>query len=114
VILFDRTTDRAGERHNPFSRISDAVEGFLQENGVFRDVALYTDLLCAHIYAAYINDRGGQYLHADFCGGAKADAMAHTRRLLGLDAVDTESGRTRLKLIDGEAYVLGEPRQLSS
>jgi hypothetical protein len=90
------------------------LEGFLQENGVFRDVALYTDLLCAHIYAAYINDRGGQYLHADFCGGAKADAMAHTRRLLGLDAVDTESGRTRLKLIDGEAYVLGEPRQLSS
>jgi hypothetical protein len=40
--------------------------------------------------------------------------MAHTRRLLGLDAVDTESGRTRLKLIDGEAYVLGELRRLSS
>ena len=77
-------------------------------------LAFYNDLLCAHVYAAYINDRGGQYLHADFCGGAKADAMAHTRRLLGLDAVDTESGRTRLKLIDGEAYVLGEQRQLSS
>jgi hypothetical protein len=97
-----------------FATLREELEGFLQANGVFRDLVLYTDLLCAHIYAAYINDRGGQYLHADFCGGAKADSMAHTRRLLGLDAVDTESGRTRLKLIDGEAYVLGETRQLSS
>ena len=72
----------------------------------------YVDLLSAHVYAGYINDRGGQYLQADFCGGAKGDAMAHTRRLLGLDAVDTESGRTRLKLIDGDAYVFGEPRRL--
>ena len=97
-----------------FATLREELEGFLQGNGVFRDLAFYIDLLCAHIYAAYINDRGGQYLHADFCGGAKADAMAHTRRLLGLDAVDSESGRTRLKLIDGQAYVLGEPRQLNS
>ena len=97
-----------------FVTLRDELTEFLHGNGVFRDAAFYADLLCAHIYAAYINDRGGQYLHADFCGGAKADAMAHTRRLLGLDAVDTESGRTRLKLIDGEAYVLGEPRRLSS
>ncbi len=27
--------------------------------------------------------------------------MLHTRRMLGLDAVDTETGRTRLRLIDG-------------
>ena len=33
--------------------------------------------------------------------------MLHTRRMLGLDAVDTQSGRTRLKLIDGQAHVLG-------
>jgi hypothetical protein len=103
-----------GDGFATFATLREELEGFLQANGVFRDLALYTDMLCAHIYAAYINDRGGQYLHADFCGGAKADAMAHTRRLLGLDAVDTESGRTRLKLIDGEAYVLGEPRQVSS
>jgi len=97
-----------------FVTLRDELEGFLQDNGVFRDLPFYGDLLCAHIYAAYINDKGGQYLHADFCGGVKNDAMAHTRRMLGLDAVDTESGRTRLKLIDGEAYVLGEPRRLSS
>jgi hypothetical protein len=110
----DAGTIAVGDGFATFATLREELEGFLQENGVFRDVALYADLLCAHIYAAYINDRGGQYLHADFCGGAKADAMAHTRRLLGLDAVDTESGRTRLKLIDGEAYVLGEPRLLSS
>jgi hypothetical protein len=89
-----------------FVTLRDELAEFLRGNGVFRDVPLYVDLLCAHVYAGYINDAGGQYLHADFCGGAKGDAMAHTRRLLGLDAVDTETGRTRLKLIDGETYVL--------
>jgi hypothetical protein len=94
-----------------FAMLNEELEGFLQDNGVFRELPFYVDLLCAHVYAFYINDRGGQYLRADFCG--KQDSMAHTRRLLGLDAVDTESGRTRLKLIDGAAYVLGEPRRLS-
>jgi hypothetical protein len=97
-----------------FVTLREELTEFLRGNGVFRDMQLYVDLLCAHIYAGYINDTGGQYLHADFCGGAKGDAMAHTRRLLGLDAVDTESGRTRLKLIDGVAHVLGEPRRLGS
>jgi hypothetical protein len=97
-----------------FVTLREELTEFLRGNGVFRDMPLYVDLLCAHIYAGYINDTGGQYLHADFCGGAKGDAMAHTRRLLGLDAVDTESGRTRLKLIDGVAHVLGEPRRLGS
>jgi hypothetical protein len=89
-----------------FATLSEELAGFLRGNGVFRDLPLYVDLLCAHIYAGYINDSGGQYLKADFCGGAAGDPMAHTRRLLGLDAVDSETGRTRLKLIDGEAYVL--------
>jgi len=97
-----------------FAMLREELEGFLKDNGVFRELPFYVDLLCAHIYAGYINDKGGQYLHGDFCGGAKEDAMAHTRRLLGLDAVDSETGRTRLKLIDGEAYVLGEQRKLSS
>jgi hypothetical protein len=107
-------TIAAGDGFATFAMLREELEGFLQANGVFRELAFYTDLLCAHVYAAYINDKGGQYLQADLCGGAKADAMAHTRRLLGLDAVDTDSGRTRLKLIDGEAYVLGELRRLST
>jgi hypothetical protein len=110
----DPGTIAVGDGLSTFAMLREELEGFLQANGVFRDLAFYADLLCAHVYASYINDRGGQYLHADFCGGAKADAMAHTRRMLGLDAVDTESGRTRLKLIEGEAHVLGEPRQLGS
>ncbi len=81
------------------------LEGFLADNGVFRDLPFYVDLLCAHVYSGYINDRGGQYLRADFCGDW-GDGMLHTRRMLGLDAVDTETGRTRLKLVDGKAWVL--------
>jgi hypothetical protein len=107
-------TIAVGDGLATFATLHEELEGFMQSNGVFRDMAFYVDLLCAHVYAGYVNDKGGQYLHADFCGGAKTDAMAHTRRMLGLDAVDTESGRTRLKLIDGEAYVLGEQRRLNS
>jgi hypothetical protein len=96
-----------------FVTLREELEGFLADNGVFRELPFYVDLLCAHIYAGYINDRGGQYLRGDFCGQAREDSMAHTRRLLGLDAVDTETGRTRLKLIDGQAHVLGEQRRLT-
>jgi len=109
----DPSTIAVDDGFATFTMLREELEGFLQSNGVFRDLAFYGDLLCAHVYAAYINDKGGQYLHAEVCGSAKADPMAHTRRMLGLDAVDTESGRTRLKLIDGTAYVLGEPRLLS-
>jgi hypothetical protein len=105
---------RVDDNFVTFQTLREELEGFLTGNGVFRDLPFYVDLLCAHVYAAYINDRGGQYLRGDFCGQGKEDSMAHTRRLLGLDAVDTESGRTRLKLIDGEAHVLGEQRRLSS
>ncbi len=103
-----------GDGFATFAVLREELEGFLAANGVFRDLPFYVDLLAAHIYAGYINDRGGQYLHADFCGGTEHDPMTHTRRMLGLDAVDSESGRTRLKLIDGEAYVLGQPRRLSA
>jgi len=109
----DPSTIVVGDGFATFAILREELEAFLQANGVFRDLPFYTDLLCAHVYAAYINDRGGQYLHAEVCGSAPFDAMAHTRRMLGLDAVDTESGRTRLKLIDGTAYVLGAPRLLS-
>ena len=108
-------TIAVGDDFATFATLREELEGFLQDNGVFRDLAvLRRPALPPTSMPATSTTSGGQYLHADFCGGAKADAMAHTRRLLGLDAVDTESGRTRLKLIDGEAYVLGEPRRLSS
>ena len=108
----DAITIPAAADFATFATLREELDGFLRDNGVFRDLPFYVDLLCAHVYAFYINGRGGQYLRTDF--GTKEDPMAHTRRLLGLDAVDTETGRTRLKLIDGAAYVLGEPPRLTS
>jgi hypothetical protein len=106
----DAITISAADDFATFATLREELEGFLSENGVYRDLPFYVDLLSAHVYAFYINGRGGQYLRTDF--GAEQDPMAHTRRLLGLDAVDTETGRTRLKLIDGTAYVLGDPTRL--
>lgn len=88
-----------------FTTLRNELDGFLQGEGVFRDRAFYIDILMAHVYAGYINDRGGQYLRNDFT--LEGDPMLHTRRMLGLDAVDTETGRTRLRLIDGSAHTFG-------
>ncbi len=111
----DAGTIKVADDFATFVTLREELEGFLADNGVFRDMPFYVDLLCAHVYAGYINDKGGQYLRGDFCGQTQGRfAWRHTRRLLGLDAVDTETGRTRLKLIDGVAHVLGEQRRLSS
>lgn len=88
-----------------FVTLRSELDGFLDGEGVFRDRHLYIDLLMSHIYAGYINDRGGQYLRNDFT--VEGDPMMHTRRMLGLDAVDTQTGRTRLRLIDGSAHEFG-------
>ena len=88
-----------------FTTLRAEIDGFLATEGVFRDRHAYVDLLLAHVYAGYINDRGGQYLRTDFT--MEGDPMLHTRRMLGLDAVDTETGRTRLRLIDGKAHHFG-------
>lgn len=88
-----------------FVTLNAEIKGFLAGEGVFRDLTWYTDLLISHVYAGYINDRGGQYLRNDFT--IEGDPMQHTRRMLGLDAVDTETGRTCLRLIDGRAHEFG-------
>lgn len=95
----------AGNGIITFRTLMTELDGFLAGEGVFRDRHWYADLLMAHVYAAYINDRGGQYLRTDFT--IEGDPMLHTRRMLGLDAVDTETGRTRLRLIDGTAHHFG-------
>jgi hypothetical protein len=103
----DTARIEAGDDFQVHASLRAELETFLRDNGVFRDLPFYADILCAHVYADYINDRGGQYLRADACGDSPTDGMLHTRRMLGLDAVDSESGRTRLKLMDGQAHVLG-------
>jgi hypothetical protein len=84
--------------------LREELSQFLTDNGVFRDVIWYVDLLCAKVYGDYISAQGGVYLRADF--SAPGDPMEHTRRLLGLDGVRAGSGRTRLKAISGEAFII--------
>lgn len=101
----DQARITVGDDLATFAALRAELEGFLASEGVFRDLAFYADMLMAHVYAGYINDRGGQYLRSDFT--TDGDPMMHTRRMLGLDAVDTDTGRTRLRLIDGTAHVIG-------
>lgn len=92
-----------------FVMLREELAQFLSTNGVFRDVINYVDLLIAQVYAGYICDQGGSYLRADF--NAPEDPMEHTRRLLGLDGVNAD-GRTRLKCVDGDAFVVDDVKLL--
>ena len=92
--------------------LREELSQFLTDNGVFSDVLIYVDLVCAQVYADYICAQGGSYLRADF--SSPDDPMQHARRLLGLDGVRAGSGRTRLKAIDGESYVIEEDPGLLS
>ncbi len=87
--------------------LREELSQFLTQNGFFRDIVHYVDLLCAQVYAEYICEQGSSYLRTDF--SAEEDPMQYTRRLLGLDGVKAGSGRTRLKTIDGECFVLAAP-----
>lgn len=97
--------------YDTFLKLREELSQFLSDNGIFRDVLFYVDVLCAQVYAQYICEQGGSYLRADF--QAPEDPMQHTRRLLGLDGVQPGNGRTRLKSIDGEAFVLDENSPLN-
>jgi len=100
-----------GDGYGTYITLREELSQFLSDNGFFRDVLFYVDVLCAQIYAQYICEQGGSYLRADFT--APEDPMQHTRRLLGLDGVQPGDGRTRLKSIDGEAFVLDDSKTLN-
>ncbi|MBT8094092.1 MAG: hypothetical protein KJP08_04720 [Gammaproteobacteria bacterium] len=97
-----------GDGYGTYLMLREELSQFLSDNGVFRDVLYYVDVLCAQIYARYICEQGGSYLRADF--SSPEDPMQHTRRLLGLDGVQPGDGRTRLKSIDGEAYRIDDSK----
>lgn len=107
----DRAVIDVPDTYATFLVLREELCQFLGENGVFREVLLFADLLLAQIYAAYIGVRGGTFLRADF--SAPEDAMAHVRRMLGLDGVNPRSGRTRLKAVDGVARRLDDPKLLN-
>jgi len=100
-----------GDGYGTYLMLREELSQFLSDEGVFRDVLQYVDILCAQVYAQYICEQGGSYLRADF--QAPEDPMQHTRRLLGLDGVRPGNGKTRLKSIDGEAFVLDDSNLLN-
>jgi hypothetical protein len=108
----DNITIDVPDVYGTYLMLREELSQFLTDNGVFRDVIWYVDLLCAKIYADYIAAQGGVYLRADF--SAPDDPMEHIRRLLGLDGVKADSGRTRLKAITGEAFVIEDSEALDS
>lgn len=102
----DGETLPVGDGYATFLMLREELSQFLSDNGIFRDVLFYVDVLCAQVYARYICEQGGSYLRTDF--SAPEDPMQHTRRMLGLDTVRAGSAKTRLKTIDGETFVLEE------
>lgn len=98
-MVIDVTDD-----YEVFLVLREELSQFLTDNGIFRDVTYYVDLLCAQIYAGYISSQGGSFLRADF--SSPGDPLQYTRRLLGLDGINSETGRTRLKTVDGQPSVL--------
>jgi hypothetical protein len=107
----DHITIPVGDGYGTYLMLREELSQFLSNEGFFRDMLQYCDILCAQVYAQYICEQGGSYLKADF--SAPEDPMKHTRRLLGLDGVRPGSGKTRLKSIDGEAFVLDDSTLLN-
>lgn len=107
----DHITIPVGGGYGTYLMLREELSQFLSSEGFFRDVLQYVDILCAQIYAQYICEQGGSYLRADF--SAPEDPMQHTRRLLGLDGVRPGNGKTKLKSIDGEAFVLDDSNLLN-
>jgi hypothetical protein len=81
----DRATIKVGDGYATHVMLREELSQFLADNGVFRDVLQYVDLLLAQVYSEYIAAQGGSYLRADF--SSPEDSVAYLRRLLGLDGV---------------------------
>lgn len=94
-----------------FLMLREELSQFLSDNGVFRDMLWYADLLQAHIYGEYIGAQGGAYLKTDF--SAEIDPLEHSRRILGLDVVAGKPGRSRLKTIDATSQTADAVKRLN-
>jgi hypothetical protein len=105
----DQVTIEVPARYGTYLVLREELSQYLTSNGFFRDVMHYVDLLTAQVYADYIGEQGGTYLRTDF--SSPEDPVHHTRRLLGLDGIKAR-GRTRLKAVDGEAFVVDNMKLL--
>ena len=99
------------DSHETFLVLREELSQFLSENGIYRDMLWYVDLLCGQIYGDYINAQGGTFLRTDFA--SEADPLEQSRRILGLDGVDPRSGRSRFKTISGKAHKIDTVKQLN-
>lgn len=97
------------DTHDTFLVLREELSQFLSDNGLFRDMLWYVDLLQAQIYGDYVNAQGGAYLKTDF--SAQADPLEHTRRILGLDRINRKVGRART--IDGDAHAIDALKRLN-
>lgn len=97
------------DSHEAFLVLREELSQFLSDNGIFRDMLWYVDLLQAQIYGDYINAQGGAYLKTDF--SAEGDPLEHTRRILGLDRI--ARARRRGSTIDGVSPSLDAMKRLN-
>jgi len=98
----DDVTLDVPDEYETFLKLREELSGYLTENGIYADVLVYVDLLCAQIYAGYIAAQGGLYLKADF--SSTQEPIVFTRRLLGLDGVAAKSSLDiPPSVIEGEA-----------
>jgi len=98
------------DTYQTFLVLREELSQFLTDNGVFRDMLSYVDLLTAQVYADYINAQGGSLLRTDFA--TEGDPLEHTRRILGLDGVKGPTNHSRLKTIDGSSHVIDDQHKL--
>ena len=107
----DHMTIDVADGYATFVMLREELSQFLSDNGVFRDMLQYVDLLQAKIYADYISLQGGSYLRTDF--STEADPMEHVRRILGLDGSKRSAVCSRMKTIESESKVISEFKRLS-
>ena len=100
----DRITLAVRDDYATFLALREELAVFLTDNGCFRDLPWYVDLLQAQVYAEYLSAQGGTYLRTDF--STPDDPMQYTRRMLGLDGVQPGTGKLRTAAIEGRAFVL--------
>jgi hypothetical protein len=106
----DHMTIPLADGYATYLMLREELAQFLTNQGVFRDVIFFTDMLLAQIYAGYISAQGGTYLRADF--SSAEDPMHHARRILGLDGLRPGSSRTRVKAEDGRGLILEDVKML--
>lgn len=107
----DRRVIDVSDDYETFLVLREELSQFLADNGVFRDMIWYVDLLQAQVYGEYVSAQGGAYLKTEFA--SEADPLEHSRRILGLDPVSGRSGRSRFKTIDGAWRVVEPAKRLN-